>query len=150
MAEIVVIATICILSYILILRNLNFAVYILILLSVLLHKELFSFYRWDLMPIRAFMLALLAAVLTRAVMWLIKERNFPALFEKLKDPIVVSLVLLWIVRLISLINSKNIQSSIFLLGFFTTSVAAFLLVYFTYKKNAHRIVKYLRFYIYKR
>src|SRR3989337_729656 len=54
MVEIAVIATICILSYVLILRNLDFAVYVLILLSVLLHKELFSFYRWDLMPIRAF------------------------------------------------------------------------------------------------
>ena len=148
MAEIAVIATICILSYVLILRNLDFAVYILITLSVLLHKELFSFYRWDLMPIRAFMLALLAAVLTRAVMWFIKERNFPALFQKLKDPVVISIILLWVVRLISIINSKNIQSSIFLLGFFTTSVAAFLLVYFTYKNRPHQIIKYLRYYIY--
>src|SRR3972149_8389280 len=148
MAEIAVIATICILSYVLILRNLDFAVYVLILLSVLLHKELFSFYRWDLMPIRAFMLALLAAVLTRAVMWFIKERNFPALFQKLNDPVLISIILLWVVRLISIINSKNIQSSIFLLGFFTTSVAAFLLVYFTYKNRPHQIIKYLRIYIY--
>src|SRR3972149_5517147 len=97
MAEIAVIATICILSYVLILRNLDFAVYVLILLSVLLHKELFSFYRWDLMPIRAFMLALLAAVLTKIVMWLIKDRNFSVLFSKLRDPVVVSIGLLWVV-----------------------------------------------------
>ncbi|KKS76944.1 MAG: Glycosyl transferase family 39 [candidate division WWE3 bacterium GW2011_GWA2_42_9] len=148
MAEIAIIATICILSYFLILRNLDFAVYILILLSVLLHKELFSFYRWDLMPIRAFMLALLAAVLTRVVVWLIKERDFSSLRKKIRDPIVISFVLLWLVRLISIVNSKNIQSSIFLLGFFTTSVAMVLLVYFTYKNRPDQILKYLRFFIY--
>jgi len=148
MVEIAVIATICILSYVLILRNLDFAVYVLILLSVLLHKELFSFYRWDLMPIRAFMLALLAAVLTKIVMWLIKDRNFSVLFSKLRDPVVVSIVLLWVVRLISIVNSKNIQSSVFLMGFFTTSTAMFLLLYFTYKNRPDRVLKYLRFYIY--
>ncbi|HBY10097.1 hypothetical protein A2473_01120 [candidate division WWE3 bacterium RIFOXYC2_FULL_42_13] len=148
MAEIAIIATICILSYVLMLRNPDFAVYVLILLSVLLHKELFSFYRWDLMPIRAFMLAILAAFLTRVVMWVIKERSFKLLFSKLKDPLVVSFVLLWLVRLISLVNSKNIQSSIFLLGFFTTSVAMVLLVYFSYRNRPHQILKYLRFYIY--
>ncbi len=148
MEEIVIIAAICLLSYFLILRDFDFAVYILLLLSVLLHKELFSFYRWDLMPIRAFMLALLAAALTKIVYWFFKERDFEAVRRHLRDPIVVSIVLLWLVRLVSLVNSKNIQSSLFLLGFFTTVVALVLSVYFRYKNRPDQILKFLRFYIY--
>ena len=36
-------------------------------------KELFSFFRWDLMPIRAFMLALLCVGITRIYFWVYKS-----------------------------------------------------------------------------
>lgn len=148
MQEIIIIGSICILSYILLLRNFSFSLYVLILLSVLLHKELFSFYKWDLLPVRAFMLALLAAGVTRLVLYLIKTKDFKSVLSKLKDPIPLTFILLWVVRLVSIVNSKNIQSSIFLLGFFTCSVALVLYIYFTYKDRPLDVIKYLRFYIY--
>ncbi len=148
MTELIIVALICILSYFLILRNLDFAVYILLILSILLHKELFSFYRWDLMPIRAFMLAVLGAFITKGVLWLLKDRDFQKLFSKIKDPVVISILALWFVRLISLVNSENIESSVFLLGFFSTSVALVLMVYFRYRNRPNQILKFLRFYIY--
>ncbi|GIW69595.1 MAG: hypothetical protein KatS3mg101_0342 [Patescibacteria group bacterium] len=73
MEEIAIIAAICLLSYFLILRDFDFAVYVMLLLSIFLHKELFSFYRWDLLPIRAFMLALLAAAVTKIIYWFFQE-----------------------------------------------------------------------------
>ncbi|GIW69596.1 MAG: hypothetical protein KatS3mg101_0343 [Patescibacteria group bacterium] len=60
----------------------------------------------------------------------------------------ISIILLWIVRLISLVNSKNIQASLFLFGFFTTIVALVLSIYFNYKDRQDQILKFLRFYIY--
>lgn len=147
MEEIVIISAICLLSYFLILRDFDFAVYILLLLSILLHKELFSFYKWDLLPIRAFMLALLAAVISKIIYWFFKNRDFRLVLKHLRDPIVISIVLLWVVRTISLVNSKNMQSSLFLLGFFTTIVVLALSVYFRYKNRPDQILKYLRFYI---
>lgn len=148
MIEIIVLALICILSFILILRKFEFSVYILMILSVLLHKELFSFYRWDFLPVRAFMFALLAALGVKAIVWFFKDRDFPKLFSRLKDPIIVSLLLLWVIRFISLANSKNLEASFLLLGFFTTVVALFIFVYSTFKNKPDTILKYLKFYTY--
>ncbi|MFZ2664578.1 MAG: glycosyltransferase family 39 protein [Patescibacteria group bacterium] len=148
MLEIGVILFIFIFSYILILRNFKLSLYVLIVLSVFMHKELFSFYQWDLMPARIFMLALFCAGLTQIYLYLIKTKSLKPLFSYLKDPFILTLVLLWLVRGISIVNTKNLQASILLYAFFTTVVALGIYIYLTFKDTPQELLKYVRFYIY--
>lgn len=148
MLEIGAILLIFIASYILILRNFKLSLYVLIVLSVLMHKELFSFYKWDLMPARSFMLALLCAGITQIYFYLVKTKSFKSLLSFVKDPFILILLLLWLVRGISIVNTKNLQASLFLYGFFTTVVALGIYLYLTFKDTPQELLKYVRFFIY--
>lgn len=148
MIDIAIILAIFIASYILILRNFKLSLYVLIVLSVLLHKELFSFYKWDLMPVRIFMLGLLFAGITKLCFHIAKIKSFKTVSEYLKDPFVLILLLVWLTRGISIIFSANLQASLFLFGFFTTVVALGLYVYIVFRNNPQELLKYLKFYIY--
>lgn len=148
MIDIAIILVMLIASYILILRNFKLSLYVLLVLSVLLHKELFSFYRWDLLPVRVFMLGLLFAGITRVYLYLAKTRNFKTVFSYLKDPFILILLIVWLTRGVSLIFSANLQASIFLFGFFTTVVALGIYLYLTFKDKPEELLKYLRFYVY--
>ena len=55
--EIYILALSFIVSSLLVFLNLKAALSVLLVLSVLLHKELFSIYRWDVLPVRIFMIA---------------------------------------------------------------------------------------------
>ncbi len=144
----IVIFLIFVSSYILVLKNFKFSLYVLIVLSVLLHKELFSFYRWDLMPVRIFMLSLFFAGITQTYLYVIKNGGIKSLFPFLKDPFIISLLLIWFTRLISIIFSKNLSASIFLFGFFTTTIALGIYLYLTFRNNPQELLKYLRFFTY--
>jgi len=148
--ELLIAFLIFVLSYILILKNFKIALYLLLVLSVLLHKELFSFYRWDLMPIRSFMVGLLCVGVTHIFIWLFntpKKKKLESL-NVLKDPFILLVLLLWVVRGVSMFFSLNLQASLLLYGFFTTIV--FLVVYLInyFKNNPNDVLKYLKFYIY--
>ncbi|MBW6441311.1 glycosyltransferase family 39 protein [Patescibacteria group bacterium] len=135
-------------SYILILKDFKLSLYILIVLSVLLHKELFSFYRWDLMPVRVFMLALLCSGITKIYFYVVKERGIKSLLSYFKDPYILFLLVIWFTRGLSIIFSKNIQASLLLFGFFTTVVALGIYLYLTFKDTPDELIKYLRFFTY--
>lgn len=148
MLDIAVILLIFIASYILILKDFKVSLYVLIVLSVLLHKELFSFYKWDLMPVRVFMLGVVCAGITRIYLFYAKNRSLKPVFKYLKDPFIIILLLIWITRAVSLVFSANLQASILLLGFFTTVVALGIYVYITFKDSPEKLLKYVKFYIY--
>lgn len=148
MIEIIIILLIFAASYFLILKNFDRSVYLLMILSVLLHKELFSFYRWDLMPIRAFMLAMLCAIVTKIYLHYIKNRNLSAFVHKLKDPVFLSLFALWLIRGISMFFSKNLQASLLVFAFFTTIVFLAGYLYLKLKDSPDEVLKFLKFYIY--
>ncbi len=148
MFEVLSVIIIFLCSYILILRNFKLSLYVLLVLSVFLHKELFSFYRWDLMPVRVFMLALLCAGLTQVYLYLSKRKGLKSLFSYLKDPFIITLFAIWLIRGVSIIFTKNLQASLLLYGFFTTIVVLGIYVYLTFKDDPNDILKYLRFYIY--
>jgi hypothetical protein len=128
--EFILFVFILIFSYILVLKRFDLALYVLLVLSVLMHKELFSFYKWDLLPVRAFMIALLIAGVTQFYLWFIKKGSIKQLLEYLKQPFILLLVLLWLVRGVSIVFSKNLQSSLFLFGFFSTVVVLGIYLYF--------------------
>src|SRR4030042_2917517 len=104
--ELATIFLIFVCSYFLILKKFDLTIYVLLVLSVLLHKELFSFFHWDLLPIRAFMLALFCVGVTHVYLHLFKKHLFKSALKILKDPFLVLVILLWLIRGLSLIFSK--------------------------------------------
>ena len=148
MLYIITISLIFISSYILIFRQFKLSLYVLLVLSVLTHKELFSFYRWDLMPVRIFMLALLCVGVTKIYLHVVKNRSIKSLLPFLKDPFILTILIIWFVRGLSIIFSKNLQASLLLYGFFTTIVSLGLFIYLTFKDKPGEVIKYLKFYSY--
>lgn len=148
MIEVISILLIFFLCYFLILKNFNYSVYLLLVLSVLLHKELFSFYSWNLMPIRAYMLALLCASITYLYLYFTKNKNFKEPLKRTKDPVFISLIVLWVIRGVSIIFSMNIQASLLLYAFFTTIVFLCGYLYLNIKENPETVLKFIKFYIY--
>ncbi len=132
-------------SYFLIYKNFKLSLYVLIVLSILLHKEIFSFYRWDLMPIRIFMAALLCSGITKVYLYAVKNGGIKSLLPFLKDPFIATILLVWLTRGISIIFSKNLQASLLLFGFLTTVVALGIYLYLTFRENPAEILKYLKF-----
>ena len=150
--ELAIIALILVLSFILLIKNFDLAIYILLALSVLLHKELFSFYKWDLLPVRAFMLALVCYGVARAYIWLMKNRNTGLVKEQLKnffkDPFILILIATWAINGLSLFFSTNLYSSLVLFGFFTSIVFLGILIYLNFRNSPEKTEKYIKFYIY--
>lgn len=146
--EILVSASIFLVSLSLILLDKKLSMYILIVLSVLLHKELFSIYRWNLLPVRIFMFAFLIWSVYELTNWFIKAKDLKKLWTYLKKPFIALLLLLWVVRGVSLIYTRNVFSSITLFGFFTTMVALGVYLYLEFKDKPSEILSYIKFYIY--
>ena len=151
MNEIIIVILIFTLCYILIIKNFEYSVYLLLGLSLLLHKELFSFYRWDLMPIRIFMLALVCVSVTRIFFRIRSKEKFKSFYksciEKDKDPLFIAIISLWLVRGISIFYSMNISASLLMYSFFTTIVFLTGYLYLKLKENPETVMKFLKFYI---
>ena len=146
--EIIIILLIFLLSIILIHRNLNLAIRVLLILSVLLHKEVFSIYSWDLLPVRFFVLALAGYIVVKEVI-LTKHNDIKAiLISYLKDPFVLILVLLWLVRGVSIIYTKNLKASLYLYSFFSTMVVMGIYFYYKFLGDTKELTKLIRFYTY--
>jgi len=121
---------------------------VLLVLSVLLHKEFFSVYRWDLLPIRIFMLAFLVYGLVQVFLTWRKERSIRSLIFYIKDPFVFLLLLVWLVNGISILFSRNLIESILLFGFLTTVVSLGILFYLRYKNSPEKVFLFIKKYIY--
>ncbi len=145
--DILSLAIIFIASVILIQRNFKASLLVLIFLSVLLHKELFSIYRWDLMPVRVFMVALVLTSCLKFFIWFVTKRDIRKILAFVKDPFILLLDLLWLVRGISILNSRNLSASISLFGFFTTVVFLGIALYKFFYLRPEDILKYVKFYI---
>jgi hypothetical protein len=148
MIELLIILGIFFLAYIFVLKDFEKAFYVLMVLSLFLHKELFSFYRWDLMPIRAFMLALFCAGVTKIYMWFIHGRDEKKFSEIFSNPFLLLLVFLWAIRGISILFTKNLQASLLIYGFFTTVVFLLFYIFHFLKNSPEKTLKYIKFYIY--
>lgn len=148
--QILILILIILYSLALIFINRKVALYLLILLSLLLHKEFFSIYRWDFLPIRFFMVAFNAFIGFSLLFWLHKTRNLiiikNRIFEVIKDPFVILLSLVWIVRGVSIYFSQNVVSSLFLFAFFTTIYILGLYLYIVYLKTSEETEKFINFY----
>ena len=146
MLEILVIILIFALSYFLIAKNFDLALKVLLVLSVFLHKEVFSIYKWDLLPVRFFMLALTLYVGLFVAKWLLRERDLKKALDYFKDPFILLVLGIWIVRGVSIIFSRNLNASILLYGFFTTIVVLAFTLYIKLKDRPKEILGLIRFY----
>ena len=96
--EIVILVTLFFASLLLLFLNFRVSMYVLLFLSVLLHKELFSIYMWDVLPVRVFMSAVGAYGLVRLCLWFIKKlKSDPSeikgsVLNNLKDPFSKALI----------------------------------------------------------
>ncbi len=139
--EIVIFALVFFIALLLIFKNFRAGVFVLLILSTFLHKELFSIYRWDALPVRVFMLALLGYTI------IYFSRNLPKLKEAVKEPFVVLLFFMWLVNGISIIFTKNLYSSITLFGFFTAITALGFMLFAKFKGDVLSLEKLIKFYI---
>lgn len=144
------------------LRDYKFFIYLLLFSSVLIHKEMFSLYMWDFLPVRFLMLALtlyVGGTFLKHLLGVIKQKfnkdptlqngnQTTGLKVYLTDPFIVSLSVLWIVRGLSIFFSQDIRSSIELYGFFTSIYFASLFIYIRTKGTPSTVLKYLDFYVF--
>ncbi len=143
------ITAIFIISFLLVRKNFNLALYLLLILSVFLHKELFSFFKWDLLPVRIFMFALLCSFAVDIALKLVSKRDREKLFNKYSKSIPVILLFgLWIVNGLSLYFSLNLKASALLFGFFTCVVALFILVFDRLHNDEDATLKYIKAYVF--
>lgn len=149
--ELLVIPLIFVLSIILAKRDKRSALTMIMILSLFLHKEVFSIYRWDVLPIRIFMLGLTAYIAFSFLNWLLKAKSFyvayDTLHEYLSDPFIVSLTLLWFIRGLSIIFTRNLAASVFLFGFFTTIVALGYYTYTRFRNDSDGVLSLIKAYI---
>src|SRR3989344_9347878 len=122
-------------------EDLRSAFIFLLLVSPLLHKEVFSLVRWDILPVRLTMLAILGTCLFKFLVWFKKYRDYQKIKDFLLDPMLVLLISLLLVRSLSLINSKNIGASLLLLSFFFTIVFLYILISFLARRYSGKFIQ---------
>jgi O-antigen ligase len=146
--EILILILLFIFSFLLVRRDLKLSLFVLLILSVLLHKQLFSIYQWDFLPVRIFMAAFLLLFAVRFLAWLRKGGTLKQTIGFLQEPFVLVLVLLWAVRGVSIIFTQNFIASMFLFAFFTTMVVLGLVLYKHFYQKPQEILTYVKTYIF--
>lgn len=146
--EIFIIISIILISTLLLKKNFDLGVKVLLVLSTLLHKEVFSILKWDFLPVRFYMLGVGLYVLLDAAHTFYKEKNLQKYKKVLKDPVIVFLILLWAVRAVSIIFSRNLTASLQLLAFFTSIVGLGIILFVKYAGETQKLINFIKFYIY--
>ena len=149
--ELILLPLILLFSFLLIRRDFRFAVYLLMIVSLLLHKEVFSIYRWDILPARlvtiAFSVFVILKVLAQIFAKKSKYKSLDDIYFVLHDPFFVVFLLLWFVQGVSIVFTKNLSSSLFLFGFFSSVVLVGLYLYFNLREKSEEVLHYIKFFI---
>lgn len=150
--EILILPLLFIFGFLLFLKDKKHSVTTLLVLSLFLHKEVFSIYMWDILPIRIVMLSLLGYVFYEVFKYLRKSKTKHKVYEDIHnivtDPFLLALTVLWFIRGISIVFTKNLSASLFLFGFFTTIVALGYYLYFYYKNSPDNVLGFIKTYIF--
>lgn len=143
MIEIILVLLIFIACFILIRINFLSSVILALVLSTFLHKEMFSIYIWDLLPIRI----LMGAYLLNSFYEFIKFNKLSFKFVNyLKDPLILLLILFVVSKLISTFNSLDIKTSLFL-NLFYLSIVNFIITLYL-KLDAKQLFEIFHKYIF--
>lgn len=130
MIEIIIAIALFILCFLLIRYRFYLSLIVGLILSMFLHKELFSIYMWDLLPIRIFMSAFLLSSFID--FWKFNKISL-RFVSYLKDPFIALNILLIITKLISTVNTLSLSSTIFLNIFFINISVFLITVYLRLK-----------------
>lgn len=124
--EVFIIVSLLVLSFLLLRINFFSSLVLALVLSGFLHKELFSLYIWDMLPIRIWM----GAFLLNALYEFFSFNRFSFKFlPYLKDPFILINILVVFSRLFSTVNSLNLGISLFLNLFFITVTVFIITIY---------------------
>lgn len=144
--ELIFIVLIFCLSLAALFTNSKKALYILLPLSVLLHKELFSIYAWNILPVRVFMGALTVFVFVTVVKRL-RTAGLTDFRRQLTDPAAVFLGAFLVIAGISIIFSKNLQASLSVYAFLVTIFALYFFLNLVYLGDKFAVLKSIKIYI---
>ncbi len=148
MPELLILLLIFILSLLLLRKNFDLGIKVLLVLSVFLHKEVFSIFKWDFLPVRFFMVAVGVYFGINVLKWLKNKDLKSKLTGILKEPFLFLLMSIWLVRGISIVFSKNLTASIFLYSFFTLVVILGLVIFEKYYLQKQKVLQLIKLYIY--
>jgi len=114
---------------------------LLLLLVPLQHKELFSLVIWDVLPVRIAFFGILLTTFYRFYLWFRRYKEKKIILSFIKDPVLILLSLLFVVRLLSIIFvAENKIAGLKLLAFYTTIVYLYLLIKFLYVKYGNSVL----------
>lgn len=113
---------------------------LLLMLIPLQHKEFFSLVYWDVLPIRIAFMGLILTTGYRFYLWSRRNKDTKAILDFLKDPILIFLLSLYIVRLVSLIFADNLFAGAKLLVFYTVIVYFYMLIKHLYLKHGQTFI----------
>lgn len=131
-------------------RDLRGALFFLVALLPLNHKELFSLGAWNVLPARVGLVGILAGSVLSFIKTLPKLT--PTISKKIRDyicdPVLALLIFLWIIRFVSILKTKNLLASLSLLSFFTSIIGLFLLLKYCAENYGRRfLLSLLKFYL---
>ena len=143
--QIVYLALMCIFGLILFLLNGRKALYVLLAVSVLLHKELFSTYAWNVLPIRLLMGSLTVYVVF-SILNLVRTKQIAKFKKVAANPVGVSLFLFWLIAGASLFFSRNLAASVSVYAFLTTIVALYVYMALESESDGFDVLRLIKAY----
>ncbi len=147
MFELIALITIFVGSLFLWWKNELLALSVLLVTSLFLHKQLFSFVHWNLLPVRFVMVALTLVLLAKLSLRLVKRQRPLVVLSPLGKVLTGLLGALWLVRLVSLFWSLNLLASFTLFAFFTSVVALALFIFTRFRDCPACVLRYIDAYI---
>src|SRR3989338_3966706 len=143
--QIIYLALMCIFGLILFLLNGRKALYVLLAVSVLLHKELFSIYAWNVLPIRLLMGSLTIYVVL-SILNLVRTKQIAKFKKVAANPVGVSLFLFWLIAGGSLFFSRNLAASVSVYAFLTTIVALYVYMALESESDGFDVLRLIKAY----
>ena len=145
--EIIFIALILVFSLTALLVDKKKALFLLLAVSVLLHKELFSIYSWNILPARIFMVAV-AVFVTVDIVKSLKKKDVSWIKRDIANPAIVSLVAFWVIAGFSIFFSKNIPASLAVYAFLTSMAALAIYLARVFQGDRTQVLHFTKFYIF--
>src|SRR3990167_10368788 len=120
-------------------KSIKILITIFVLFLPLTNRDLFSFGIDFLIPVRIVFLILLVCIAFKAIIFW-KKCGLSVLKKYLKtqakDRLLILLSILWLVRVVSFVNSKNISASLNLIAFYTSMIVLYVLLKYIFSKDA--------------
>jgi len=131
--QIILAIIISLIGFILTIKDLKLALIYLLALVPLAHKEEFSLVMWDVLPVRIAFIGIILASVYKLYKYNFKKALNWGYSNFHRDVVFITLFLLWLVRLVSLSFSKDLQSGVELLGFYTLIILLYVFLKVIYK-----------------